>query len=224
MSVAPTPTQWLGIAQRLSESMIQVDDEAHRLCVLKALVRRLGVDAYPALIKLLIIVSESTDTQVRARLAQTLGYAAQCGDLPKGELNAWGLSRYVANEIAAQPVDAGSLMRHYWAGSATRGLGPIEYLTVWHSQKTQRPYLSDNVYLDSLGKIIALINADSQAAKRYADAILLDLETRPEGAFTRQTRLRLSSLATTWLGGAAPLDIAQAGFEASLSPGGFVGS
>jgi hypothetical protein len=212
MSVTVAPQEWRAMAGRLCQCLRQINDNLLRLQVLNALVKKLGVDAYPALIKLLLIVSESSDQQTRARLAETLGFAARRSDLPKGALNAWGLGSYMgtAMEAGLPPVDAASLMRRYQAGSATRGLGPIEYLTVWHCQKTQRPYLSDHLYQSSLIKIIDLMDADSMAARHYAEAILQDLETQVEGAFTRQTRLRLRSLANAWLEGGKPEAVARA--------------
>lgn len=200
------------MAGRLCQAMLRLDGDASRLAVLKAVIARLGPDAYPALIKLLTIVSESSEQAAKTSLARTLGYAAQRGDLPEGQLNAWGLSRYISTDIGGDggAVDASSFRRSLWAGSASRGLGPIEYLTVWHSQKTQRPYLTDAVYADHLTKLIALINADDHAATRYPRAILLDLETRTEGAFTRQTHSRLETIALNWLNARAPADIAAA--------------
>jgi hypothetical protein len=188
--------------------MMHLDDNAYRLNVLKALVLQLGIDAYPALIKILVIVSESSEVAVKIRIAQTFGYAAQCGDLPKGEMNAWGVGRSIAEKTPVEPVTAGNFMRNYWTGTATRGLGPVEYLTVWYSQKTQRPYLTEAVYVDALTKVISLISSDAWAATCYSHAILLDLDTRMEGAFTRQTRLRLTNLANAWQKGAAPHEIA----------------
>jgi hypothetical protein len=215
VSREPTREQWRTMANRLCGAMRLINDDDTRLSVLKAMVNRLGTDAYPALIKLLTIVAESSDADAKRRLAQTLGFAAQRSDLPKGELNAWGLTQYIGSGLTSEstPVNAGSFLRSYLAGSATRGLGPIEYLIVWYSQKTQRPYLGEAVFMDSLVKLIKLINVDPQAARIYANAILMDLDSRTEGAFTRLTQLRLTDTARAWLGGSVPEDIARAALQ-----------
>jgi hypothetical protein len=78
-----------------------------------------------------------------------------------------------------------------------RQLDPLEYLTVWFSQRTHRPYLTETTYRDCLVRLITLFNTSGAARHWYPLKIEADL-AGIEGAFTRQTLRRLSILAQTW--------------------------
>ena len=78
-----------------------------------------------------------------------------------------------------------------------RQLDPVEYLTVWFSQRTHRPYLGELTYRESLTRLLGLFDTSTVARLWYPLKIEADL-AGIEGAFTRQTRKRLAVIAAGW--------------------------
>jgi hypothetical protein len=91
-------------------------------------------------------------------------------------------------------------------------LDPVEYLTVWFSQRTHRPYLGEFTYRDCLTKLLDLFNVSTLARIWYPRKIEADL-AGIEGAFTRQTRRRLSLIAEGWKQGQPAAVISAAAAE-----------
>ncbi|WP_020410915.1 hypothetical protein [Hahella ganghwensis] len=201
--------RWLAMAGRLQQAMSSIVDLDVRLAVLNQLSEQLGNHGYPGFIKLLMIISRSTDFPAKKALAETLAAAVQRADMPSGVLNAWGSSQIVNHSNISSPISASRLLRSYWGEAPQRGLGPIEYLTVWFGQKTQRPYLSDQAYVKALTGLISLVNCSDYARQLYAGKILSDVESMTEGAYTRQTKLRLSRLGESWLENQPALEISN---------------
>ena len=176
----------LETTRRLIGALQQEPSAELRLALAKRLVRQLGEEAYPIFLKILLIVAESEDTAAKQLLADLLAIAAQRMDLPSGQLSAWGSS---ADAMAAGAQ--GSLSRR-------RLLGPIEYLTVWYCQQTQRPMLDEALYADALRKLLALFGLNPQLRELYAGKLAADAGNELEGTFTRDTRDILSRLAQSW--------------------------
>ncbi len=198
---------WLNRASRLAAVLKEVRSIDVRIAVLKRLSDRMDDPGYPGLLKLLITISESNDQTARQSLADTLAVALQRLDPPAGELTAWG-GGSSWNDLAIQPghwFDIQTL-----ANTPVRRFGPIEYLVVWYSQKTQRPYLSEEAYLNSVQQLIELINLSDLGRQLYPAKILSDLEHGQEGNYSRRSRSSLTQLARCWQAGESPKHIAIA--------------
>jgi hypothetical protein len=154
-----------------------------RLALAKRMVRQLGDDAYPVFLKILMIVAESEDAAAKQLVADLLAAAAQRMDLPSGPLSAWG-----GSSDGSAPGPAGR----------RRLLGPIEYLTVWHCQQTQRPLLEEALYADAVRKLLALFDLNPQLRALYASKLGADAGSELEGTYTRDTRDILNRLAQRW--------------------------
>ncbi|WP_346948719.1 hypothetical protein, partial [Dyella sp.] len=79
-----------------------------------------------------------------------------------------------------------------------RLLGPIEYLTVWHCQQTQRPMLEEALYADAVRKLLALFDLNPELRELYAGKLGSDAGGELEGTYTRDTRDILSRMAQRW--------------------------
>jgi hypothetical protein len=205
---------WLESGARLALALESSADEERGLAVLKALNGRFGDTGYPAFLKLLLIVAESANTEAKRRLADAIALGLRRGDAPSGVLTSWGATRFWS---AREPLRAGMLPGNLLGVAPRRMLDPIEYLTVWYSQRTHRPYLSESAYRDCLTRLIELCNCSRAAREWYPLKIEADL-AGIEGAFTRQTRQRLALLAEGWKNGQSPNAVAELAAE-SLATG-----
>lgn len=197
----------LEAARRMAAALRAWPQGEQRLALLKRIVAHLGEDAYPAFLKLLLIAAESDDETTKRALADTLALALQRTDLPSGQLTSWGATR---TWDGTTPVRAGVFSAQYLAATPHRQLGPIEYLTVWYCQRTQRPLLDETRYADALAKLIDLCNRSPQARKLYPAKLAADSRNELEGAFTRMTRDKLAAIAQAWTPEATPAQVAQA--------------
>ena len=174
-----------------------------RLALVKRIVRQLGEEAYPVFLKMLLIIAESEDSAAKQCVADLLAVAALRMDLPSGQLTAWGSSCRTEAEDAAS-YTAGSMNRR-------RLLGPIEYLTVWYCQQTQRPMLEEALYADAMRKLLALLELNPQLRTFYANKLGAEVGTELEGTYTRDTRDILDRLAQRWQhAGSTPEEVVQA--------------
>ena len=199
--------RWLIMAARLQQSMLSVSDLNVRLAILNQLSEQLGSHGYPGFLKLLMLLSHNGDPKAKAIIAETLATAVQRSDLPSGNLNAWGGSRMIRDQDLTTPISASHLLRSFWGQSPRRDLGPIEYLTVWFGQRTQRPYLTDEAYASALCDLLSLFNCSDMARQAYAQKILSDVQSPSEGTFTRLTKQRLYTLAQSWFENRSPQQI-----------------
>lgn len=183
-------------------AVMHATDEPMRLAVLKRVARGNGELAFPCFLKILLIIAESNNEAGKRIIADTIAQGLRSMDLPTGNLTAWGASHLW------QPGLGESFLAKTLATSPTRRLGPVEYLTVWYCQKTQRPYLSTEGYQYSLAGLIGMINLNSEASELYPRKILNDISSAHEGAYTRSTRARLKNLSGAWLQGMPPEAIA----------------
>lgn len=205
---AGSPYVWQQAAARLVSGLQATDDPELRLAMLKRLARRFGELGYPGFLKLLLVVAESDDATARRCVADTLALGLRRMDLPSGQLTSWGGS---IAWPALQTFPGGTIGGAHFVNTAPqRQLGPIEYFTVWFCQRTQRPYLGEHAFRDSLTKLISLIDCSREARELYPLKIESDLATGPEGAYTRQARERLGAIVGAWKRGEPPAAVADA--------------
>jgi hypothetical protein len=191
----------LETTRRLVHAFQQESSMELRLALAKRIVRQLGDDAYPVFLKMLLIVAESEDPAAKQCVADLLAAAAQRMDLPSGPLSAWGSSHRSGDGAA---YTAGSMNRR-------RLLGPIEYLTVWYCQQTQRPMLDKALYADAMRKLLSLFELNPQLRTFYASKLSAEVGTELEGTYTCDTRAILGRLAQSWQhGGRTPEEVVQA--------------
>src|SRR3546814_10533813 len=98
-----------------------------------------------------------------------------------------------------------------------RLLGPVEYLTVWHLQRTQRTALGADTFHTALSRMIALLNRSDDARTLYPQKLAADAQNELEGAYTRATRERLAAIAAAWKAGRSPEEVAQAALDAQAA-------
>lgn len=210
----PTAASLRAAADRLVAALAAHADPEYRLTVLKRVVRRLGEERYPVFLRLLGVVAESDDSHAQRLLAETFGTALRRMDLPSGALSSWGAARL---PDTTGPVDASAFSGQFFGGTPRRMLGPVEYLTVWHLQRTQRTALSAETFRTSLSRLIALLNRSDDARTLYPQKLASDARSELEGAYTRATRERLAAIAVAWNAGLTPDQIAQAALDATAS-------
>lgn len=190
----PLVAPWRESAARLVQLLESATDPELCLAVLKQLTRRFGDHGFPGFLKLLLTVAESSNDLARRKLAEAVALGLRRGDAPSGVLTSWGATRFWSDQ---QPLRAGMLPGNLFSAPPRRQLDPIEYLTVWFSQRTHRPYLSEATYHECLLRLLTLFNSNPLAREWYPLKIEADL-AGIEGAFTRQTRQRLAILVETW--------------------------
>jgi hypothetical protein len=210
----PLIAPWRESAARLIQVLESTTDPELCLAVLKQLTRRFGDHGFPGFLKLLLTVSESSNELAHRKLADAIALGLRRGDAPSGVLTSWGATRFWSDQ---QPLRAGMLPGNLFSTAPRRQLDPIEYLTVWFSQRTHRPYLSEAAYQECLSRLLALFNSSPLAREWYPLKIEADL-AGIEGAFTRQTRQRLGILADTWKRGQPVAVIAAAAADAREIP------
>ena len=94
-------------------------------------------------------------------------------------------------------------------------LGPVEYLLVWHLQRTQRTSLGADTFRQQLALVVDLLNHSDEARALYPQKLAADAQNELEGAYTRATRERLAAIAAAWKAGRSPEEVAQAALDAS---------
>ena len=195
----------LAASARLAAALQAPADEETRLALLKRVARRLErSDGYPYFLKLLKTIAESDDAGAKRAVAETLATALRRDDLPGGQLTSWGGSRLLPSR------DAGGVLAGHFLGTAPRKtFGPIEYLTAWLCQGTQRTRLGEAAYADALARLIELVDASDDARARYPVKLEAESRNELEGAYTQATRRCLADLALRWRANEAPEAIAS---------------
>lgn len=206
----PSPQALRAAADRLVSALAAHSDPEYRLTVLKRLVRRLGEEQYPLFLRVLGVVAESDDERAQRLLAETFGTALRRMDMPGGALSSWGATRLPES---TGPLDASALSGQFFGATPRRLLGPVEYLTVWHLQRTQRGALGAAAFRTSLARMIALLNRSDDARTLYPQKLAADAQNELEGAYTRATRDRLAAIASAWKAGRSPEEVAQAALD-----------
>ncbi len=203
----PTPDALRTAADRLVSALSAHSDPEYRLAVLKRLVRRLGEEQYPLFLRIVGVVAESDDERAQRLLADTFGTALRRMDLPGGALSSWGATGLPEH---GAPVAASALSGHFFGATPRRMLGPVEYLVVWHLQRTQRTALSVEGFQASLARMITMLNRSEDARRLYPQKLAADAQNELEGAYTRATRERLAAIAAAWAAGESPERVAAA--------------
>lgn len=206
-TIAAAETPLVPIARRLISALRFRPDDEYRVAVMKRVARCLGKDAYPAFIRILALIQESNDHSAKCLIASALGSALRRFDLPSGRLTSWGATRLPESNI---PVSASALPGYFFQGAPERRFGPIEYLTVWSCQRTQRATLSTEAYADTLSKLVALMNHSAEASRLYPQKLQAHATNELEGAYTRAAGEKLSRIAGAWQANKSPDAIAQA--------------
>ncbi|MGH8031466.1 MAG: hypothetical protein ACREO8_03645 [Luteimonas sp.] len=206
----PSPAALRAGADRLISALAAHSDPEYRLTVLKRLVRRLGQERYPLFLRLIGVVAESDDARAQRLLADTFGTALRRMDMPGGALSSWGAARLPAS---TEPMAASAFSGQFFGATPQRLLGPVEYLTVWHLQRTQRTALGADTFRTSLSRLIALLNRSDDARALYPQKLAADAQNELEGAYTRATRDRLAAIASAWKAGQSPDAVAQAALD-----------
>lgn len=214
MNAIPAPDALRAAADRLVSALAAHPDPEYRLAVLKRLVRRLGEEHYPLFLRIVGVVAESDDARAQRLLADTFGTALRRMDLPGGALSSWGATR-LPDQSA--PIAASAFSGQFFGATPRRMLGPVEYLTVWHLQRTQRTALSAATFRESLARMIALLNRSEDARILYPQKLAADAQSELEGAYTRATRDRLAAIAAAWQAGRSPEEVADAALGAVAS-------
>jgi hypothetical protein len=196
-----TNSDFLGAVRALLEALAAHACSDARAAIVNRVARRLGDEWYPAFLKMICVVAESDDPTAKQLLASTLAHAMRKGELPSGSLTSWGVG---ADWLAAPAGVPGSFFR----SAPRRQLGPIEYVTSWHSQSTNRAPLSDSVYRHTLSRILQLFEACPDAARAYQAKLAADAMNALEGTYTEMTRSRLAAIAQLWSEGVASDDLA----------------
>src|SRR3546814_20307108 len=124
-------------------------------------------------------------------------------DPPGGARISWGASRLPG--IAA-PRGARSCSGRFFGTAPQRLLGPVEYLTVWHLQRTQRTALGADTFRTALSRMIALLNRSDDARTLYPRKPAADAPNELEGAYTRSTRHPLQAIAAPWQPARSPAE------------------
>lgn len=205
---------WRESAARLVQILESTVDDELCLAVLKQLNRRFGEQGYPGFLKLLLVVAESGHTKARRRLADVLALGLRRGDVPSGVLTSWGGTHFWSTP---RPSLAGIPPATVSTVTPRRQLDPIEYLSVWFSQRTHRQNLGKDTYRECLIHLLDMFNSSPVAQLWYPLKIEADL-AGIEGAFTRQTRQRLSALVDAWKQRQSVAAIADAATTSSTPP------
>jgi len=208
--VVPTPAALRAGADRLVSALAAHSDPEYRLAVLKRLVRRLGEERYPLFLRLLGVVAESDDARAQRLLADTFGTALRRMDMPGGALSSWGATSLPESTT---PLAASAFSGQFFGATPRRLLGPVEYLTVWHLQRTQRTALGAATFRTALARMIALLNRSDDARTLYPQKLAADAQNELEGAYTRATRDRLAAIAAAWKAGSTPDEVALAALD-----------
>lgn len=197
-------------ADRLVAALAAHADPEYRLTVLKRLVRHLGEARYPLFLRLLGVVAESDDTHAKRLVADTFGTALRRMDLPGGALSSWGATSLPTSHA---PLAASAYSGQFFGATPQRMLGPVEYLTVWHLQRTQRTALGEASFVTSLARLVALLNHSEDARRLYPQKLGVDARNELEGAYTRSTRERLAAIAGAWHAGLVPEEVARSALQ-----------
>lgn len=205
--VIPSSDGLRAAAARLVAALAAHAEPEYRLSVLKRLARRLGEARYPVFLRILGVIAESDDLRAQRLLADTFGVALRRMDLPGGALSSWGATGLPDSKT---PVTASTLSGNFFGATPQRLLGPLEYLAVWHLQRTQRQLLGREAFVLATARMVALLNHSEDARRLYPQKLAVDAQNELEGAYTRTTRERLAAMAAAWQAAQSPEDVARA--------------
>jgi hypothetical protein len=186
---------WHGAAETLIEACAHLPTPEDRVRWLERLCLSLGDALYPAFLHVLCRIGEHGDPDAQKAVADVLVLALQSGRLPSGRHAAWGAMQ----------------------GAATRIMGPIEYLCAWHAQPDSRGQLNAAAFDRAARALMGLVSHSDSARRLYCAKLLADAEDPLGGAWSRETRQALQTLARTWAAGPHPQRAAADAVDAFLA-------
>lgn len=215
--------RWRTTAARIVQALRQARDDGQRLALLNRLARRVAdrdpLGGYPSFLKLLIVIAESDEHQAKRSIGDAMALGLRRMDLPSGTLNSWGAGAMVtAADASLASASLFQLSGGFQRGAPQRQFGPLEYLTVWFCQRTQRPYLGEDGYRDALGSLVDLFDQHGELRRLYPLKLRADASEGLNGAYTRATRDRLLALAEAWQRGDDSAAVAASAAAAVTTP------
>ena len=193
--VPKTEPDWSGAAEVLIEGCAHLPTPEERVRWLERLCISLGDALYPAFLQVLCRVGEHGDAAAQKAVADTLVLALQTGRLPSGRHTAWGATH----------------------GTATRAMGPVEYLCAWHAQPDNRGPLAATAFDRAARAVLGLVSHSDQARRMYCAKLLNDAEDPLGGAWSRGTRVALQAMARAWATDGPPQRAAARAVDAFLA-------
>lgn len=182
---------WRGGAAALAAGLQTQSTLDGRVDVLERVCDGFGEALYPGFAKLLAALGHFGSPAVKALAAEALAHALITARLPSTRVPAWG----------ALP---GRL------DTASRPVGPLEFLCVWLVRDVARERLDDEAFRAAATLVLDLVSASPRAAALYADKLLIDIEDPAEGLHDARSRRLVQTLAERWRAGDAPDQIAEA--------------
>jgi hypothetical protein len=181
---------WESAARSFVAGIATLPTRDERVRLIEQVWAELGDMLYPAFIKILCAIAHWGDASARRLTAEALAHALATARLPSGPTPAWGSSSW--SPLPAGAPGAG------WHARPARNLGPLEFLCVWHAQRGAEGRLDQQDFAYAVRKIIELFDAAPEAAALYSAKLLDDVANPIEGAFSRQTRALIASIAHDW--------------------------
>lgn len=186
---------WYSAAEALIEACVYLPTPEDRVRWLERLCLSLGDTLYPAFLHVLCHIGEHGDPGAQKAVADVLVLALQSGRLPSGRHAAWGSMH----------------------GTATRTMGPIEYLCAWHAQPGNRGQLNAIAFDRAARALLGLVSHSDSARRLYCAKLLADSEDPLGGAWSRATRQALQAMARAWAAGVQPQRSAEDAVNAFLA-------
>lgn len=184
---------WSAAAEVLIEGCAYLPSPEERVRWMERLCLSLGDALYPAFLQVLCRIGEHGNPQAQKVVADTLVLALQSGRMPSGRHAAWGAQ---------------------WdpAKSATRTIGPIEYLCAWFTQPDGRGTLGAVSFDQGARSLVGLVSHSDAARRLYCAQLLSIAEDPLEGTWSRSSRQALQAMARSWA--SADADPRRAGTQA----------
>src|SRR3546814_14570021 len=101
---------------------------------------------------------------VKQKTAYEMRISDWSSDVCSSDLSSWGAARL---PDSAGPLDASAFSGRFFCAAPQRLLGHVEYLTVWHLQRTQRTTLGADTFPTALSWMIALLNSHADTPTLY---------------------------------------------------------
>lgn len=181
------------------------ESEVHRF--LRHLNSELGDEHFPALIKLVCIIGQSSDVRAKQVLSHGLATTLKRGDMPSGSVSAWGSAGLAERPSSSVAGD----------GRPRHRLDPIEYLCAWYAQTTHHSLLSKDVFRQSVHDVVSVFDHSPDEARLYREKLAADISALPEGALNRRARDSIKRILHSWEAGESAAAIAQAALQEDTS-------
>lgn len=196
--------EWMETAARFQVMLVELEDENLKLPIVNGICKEIGGGSYPEFLKLLLLISQKGTDEAKVALSKLFETGIEVSEMPGGRLNMWGGSTQQEGFPVNRVISASTLLRARGSQVSSASLGPIEYILVWHGQKTHKPYLSDGAFSSALQMLLSLFNHWDRTSELYAKHLMLQADAGVEGAFTQCTKGRMRLLAELWLSNTEP--------------------